>query len=66
MVKRRETTEKQLVDFDVERWLTSTPSAWLLQIDGKRVWLPKSQCEFYEDEGVVTMPDWLAIEKELA
>lgn len=39
--------------------------------DGTRkVFLPKSQCEFYPDDGihrhgVVTMPEWLAIEKEL-
>jgi hypothetical protein len=30
------------------------------------VWLPKSQCEWDEDAKTMTMPEWLAIEKELA
>ncbi len=29
----------------------------------EKVWLPKSQCEY--GEGVMQMPEWLAIEKEL-
>ena len=34
--------------------------------DGKTsVWVPKSQCEWDPDEKVMTMPEWLAIEKEL-
>lgn len=34
--------------------------------DGKTtVWLPKSQCEWYEDEQTMTMPEWLAKDKEL-
>jgi hypothetical protein len=34
--------------------------------DGARmVWLPKSQVEWNPDDGTMTMPDWLAIEKEL-
>lgn len=61
----RNDSDKKLVDLEVERWLTETPKAWLLQIEGKRVWLAKSSCEFYEDDGIVTMPQWIAIEKEL-
>ncbi len=34
--------------------------------DGKEtVWLPKSLCEWYEDEGTMSMPEWLALEKGL-
>lgn len=34
--------------------------------DGKEtVWLPKSQCEWYEDEKSMTMPEWLAKDKGL-
>jgi hypothetical protein len=34
--------------------------------DGKiTVWLPKSQCEWDDLEEVMTMPEWLAKEKEL-
>lgn len=29
------------------------------------VWLPKSQCEWDADEKTMTMPEWLAREKEL-
>lgn len=55
----------KLVDLEVERWMVDRPMSMLVQINGKRVWLAKSQCEFYEDEGIVTMPEWMAIEKEL-
>lgn len=34
--------------------------------DGTRyAWLPKSQCEWDADERIMTMPEWLAAEKEL-
>ena len=34
--------------------------------DGDRtVWLPKSQCQWDQPEQVMTMPEWLAIKKEL-
>jgi hypothetical protein len=34
--------------------------------DGARiVWLPKSQCQWDEDQKVMTMETWLAMEKEL-
>lgn len=34
--------------------------------DGKiHVWLPKSQCEYDEESHTMTMPLWLATEKEL-
>jgi hypothetical protein len=34
--------------------------------DGKiTVWLPKSQCEWDEESHTMTMPEWLAQEKEL-
>lgn len=34
--------------------------------DGTReVWLPRSQCEWDEASGVMSLPEWLALEKEL-
>lgn len=34
--------------------------------DGTRVvWLPKSQCQWDVDDKAMTMPEWLAKEKEL-
>lgn len=54
-----------------------TPNAYLIY-DGRseikkgdkvpseiRTWIPKSQCEYNEDEGTFTMPLWLAKEKGL-
>lgn len=43
-----------------------TPKAWLVSDDGDRtkaVWIPKSQAEF--ENGILTMPEWLAKEKGL-
>lgn len=37
-----------------------TPKAYLVQIGGEEVWLPKSQCELNEDSMLVEMPTWLA------
>lgn len=34
-------------------------------LDEKAVWLPKSQIEIDENHEVITMPEWLAQEKEL-
>jgi hypothetical protein len=66
MAKLGRGSEKvRLVDLEVDRWITNTPKSWLVIIGGRRVFVPKSNCEFYEDEGYVTMPEWLAIEKEL-
>jgi hypothetical protein len=56
---------ERLVDLRVDRWITNTPMAWLVIIDGKRTLCPFSQCEFNDDEGIMTMPEWLAIEKDL-
>jgi hypothetical protein len=34
--------------------------------DGTRtVWLPKSQCQWDPDDKIMTMEEWLAVEKEL-
>lgn len=47
-----------------------TDKAFLVQDGTKEIWIPKSQIELDQDGGVgdtvvVTMPEWLAIEKEL-
>lgn len=41
-----------------------TDLAWLIDDDGKRVWLPKSQCE-YDGKVTFTVPEWMATEKGL-
>ena len=43
-----------------------TERAWLLETeDGKTGWVPKSVVEYDLNDGVFTMPEELAIEKEL-
>jgi hypothetical protein len=44
--------------------LHETDKAYLIDDGARKVWLPKSQCEKNED-GTVTLPMWLAKEKEL-
>lgn len=51
-------------DFDVEELVHETDAAWLLLIHGEEIWLPKSQCQ-YGDDGIVTVPEWLAKAKGL-
>lgn len=60
--------QAKLVDLEVEL-RHETDNAILISDDGKRgIWLPKSQVEFEPVDGktgIVTLPEWLAIEKEL-
>lgn len=62
--------KSDLIDIDV-KLLHKTENAILItQDDENKVWLPKSQIEFEEDEGgtgrvLVTLPEWLAREKGL-
>lgn len=41
-----------------------TDRAWLLDIEGEEVWLPKSQVKDNGD-GTFTVPEWLAMERGL-
>ena len=51
------------VEIDFDDIVHETSLAWLLDIDGDKIWLPKSQCEI--DGDVALVPEWLAIEKDL-
>lgn len=55
-----------MLSFDYESKEAETDMAWLLVIDGMKIWLPKSRC--YQDEHtmIVEVPEWLAEEKGLA
>ncbi len=58
---------KQLVDI-AAILKHETPKAYLVDAGiGDPVWLPKSQVEHYNDgnSDIFTMPEWLAIEKDL-
>lgn len=43
--------------------VTETKIAWLIDIDCVEIWFPKSLCTI--DDNYITMPYWLAEEKEL-
>jgi hypothetical protein len=58
--------KSDLVDVAVE--LKHETKAAYLVTDGDRdIWLPKSQVELCDHDGatIVTMPEWLALEKNL-
>lgn len=55
----------RIVDLEVDEWITDTEKAYLFVINGKRVWLPKSQIEFDEEDRIVSMPERMAIDREL-
>jgi RNase P/RNase MRP subunit p29 len=51
---------------DIAGAITAETDKALRFTDGTRiVWLPKSQCEWDPDSKTMTMPEWLATEKEL-
>jgi hypothetical protein len=55
--------KSNLIDLPAEL-RAETPLAWLISTDGtNRVWIPKSQAEF--EDGVLTLPEPLALEKKL-
>jgi hypothetical protein len=55
--------EPKLIDLNVTV-LDSREKAWLVETeDGQEAWVPKSQAEL--DDDVLTLPEWLAIEKGL-
>jgi hypothetical protein len=49
--------------FDFIKW--ETDKAWLVVMDGKELWFPKSQCSINTKKKIIIIPDWLATEKEL-
>lgn len=54
------------VYYDEEVLDSETDMAKLFIIEGSKVWIPKSQItEEDQDAGIVWIPEWLAIEKEL-
>jgi hypothetical protein len=42
-----------------------TDKAYQFFDGGKTVWLPKSKCEWSEEEKVMQMEEWIALEKGL-
>ncbi|MHC4310923.1 MAG: hypothetical protein ACYSW3_00445 [Planctomycetota bacterium] len=48
-----------------EELLRETDGAYLLRIDGKDHWFPKTQCRVEESHQLVEIPIWLAISRGL-
>lgn len=42
-----------------------TEKAMLIDYEGNKVWIPKSQAWYDKEDEVFKMPEWLAMEKEL-
>jgi len=63
-------SKSDLIDIVVQL-KAETDKAWLVNDGTKDVWVPKSQCKLYKDaplgrnEKILTLPEWLAHEKEL-
>ncbi len=57
-------SERELVDIAgaIEG---ETEKAYRFNDGARTVWLPKSQCEWDAVAKVMTMPEWVAMEKEL-
>ena len=58
-IKRHEITE---IAGEVHH---ETEKAYLFYDGINKVWLPKSQCQWDEDEQTMSVPEWLALEKGL-
>ena len=56
--------QKELIDIAGEIQ-GETEKAFRFFDGARKVWLPKSQCEWDADSRTMTMPRWLAEEKEL-
>ena len=56
-----------IVDIDYDRIKIDDDKykSILFVVDGKDVWLPRSLIEVDRDAETVTLPEWLAVEKEL-
>lgn len=45
--------------FNYDEVIKTTDKAWLISIQGRRIWLPKSKCEIDNTKKVVYIPMWL-------
>ena len=54
--------EEDVVELELD-YVTESHKAYLVSDGDKEVWLPKSYCK--RDGKVFTIPEWMAVEKEL-
>lgn len=57
--------QDHLAEVEYEDIVSETQRGILFQINGEEHWLPRSQIEVDTDAKVITMPEWLSIEKGL-
>lgn len=57
-------TEK-IIDLEDVDLVHKTAGALRVRYDGTFAWVPRSQVEYDEVDRVLTLPEWLAIDKEL-
>ena len=62
--------KSDLIDLSLYKVAETDSALCVRDFDGPKVWLPKSQIEFRGDDlrttvVIVTLPEWLAIEKKL-
>lgn len=53
------------MDLIFDELIDETEMAWIILFDGRRVPLPKSVCELFLGDRIVTVPERFAIENEL-
>jgi len=59
-------TTPEMVTITVDDLIHETDAAWLFDVAGSEVWLPKSNCEYTPGRiKTVEVPEWLAIDKGL-
>jgi len=58
-------SESTTISYDLHIEEAETADAWLIEIDGRRYWMPKSQCEIDEKRKEITAPEWLLEKKDL-
>jgi len=64
----RDMDDDEWAEVSVDKVVAETELALLVRIDGKDIWLPKSQLDDWPDvgdEGGLLIKTWLAEEKEL-
>lgn len=49
--------------YDVEELIRTSEKAWFISVDGETIWVPKSQCDFDQDDMIIMIPNWLAKDK---
>lgn len=60
------TPRDELLPIDYDALITETDEAWFVEIDGRQLWLPKSQCDIDENGSTIQIPAWLCEEEDLS